>query len=179
MVYLLIVKAFAFLCVASGALSFSPFILKSDRLSHISFSSGASLTSMKWSLYLGKESSNVWEIDEDTAEIECESSAELARKKEIARLEAERIEIEKAKKNMQSNGKEPSSNSPSTAVVPSQMAKTAGNTPASGMTSANSGAFDFGLLLAFPVIVGTLGLFFVFPLIKDQIALNLPPPMTP
>lgn len=36
-------------------------------------------------------------------------------------------------------------------------------------------AFDVGLLIAFPVMIGTLALFFVFPLIRDQIAANLPP----
>jgi hypothetical protein len=35
--------------------------------------------------------------------------------------------------------------------------------------------FDAGLIIAFPVIVGTLALFFIFPLIKDQIAAGLPP----
>lgn len=47
------------------------------------------------------------------------------------------------------------------------------------LTEGETGAFDFGLLLAFPVIIGTLALFFVFPLIKDQLAANLPPPNTP
>ena len=35
--------------------------------------------------------------------------------------------------------------------------------------------FDFGLVLAFPVIIGTLALFFIFPLIKDQLGATLPP----
>lgn len=40
--------------------------------------------------------------------------------------------------------------------------------------------FDFGLIIAFPVIIGTLALFFIFPLIKDQLGSSLPPvPMGP
>lgn len=36
--------------------------------------------------------------------------------------------------------------------------------------SAGSGAFDFGLLIAFPVIIGTLALFFVFPFVGEKLA---------
>ena len=45
------------------------------------------------------------------------------------------------------------------------------------LSSAGSG-FDVGLLIAFPVIVGTLGLFFVFPLLIDSLSKTLPPPMS-
>ena len=45
------------------------------------------------------------------------------------------------------------------------------------LSSAGSG-FDIGLLIAFPVIVGTLGLFFVFPLLTDSLNKSLPPPMS-
>lgn len=45
------------------------------------------------------------------------------------------------------------------------------------LSSAGSG-FDIGLLIAFPVIVGTLGLFFVFPLLIESLNKSLPPPMS-
>lgn len=46
--------------------------------------------------------------------------------------------------------------------------------------SAGSSAFDFGLLIAFPVIIGTLALFFVFPFVGEKLAGGsgpLPPSM--
>lgn len=45
------------------------------------------------------------------------------------------------------------------------------------LSSAGTG-FDIGLLIAFPVIVATLGLFFVFPLLTDSLSKSLPPPMS-
>ena len=36
--------------------------------------------------------------------------------------------------------------------------------------SAGSSGFDIGLLIAFPVIIGTLALFFVFPFVGAQLA---------
>lgn len=36
--------------------------------------------------------------------------------------------------------------------------------------SAGSSGFDLGLLIAFPVIIGTLGLFFVFPFVGERLA---------
>ncbi len=45
------------------------------------------------------------------------------------------------------------------------------------LSSAGTG-FDIGLLIAFPVIVATLGLFFVFPLLTDSLSKTLPPPMS-
>lgn len=51
-------------------------------------------------------------------------------------------------------------------------------TVSTAMSNKESKAFDVGLLIAFPIMIGTLALFFVFPLMKDQIAANLPPPGT-
>ena len=41
--------------------------------------------------------------------------------------------------------------------------------PKSGFTE-KQGAFDYGLLLAFPVMIATLGFFFFFPFIAPQLA---------
>lgn len=46
--------------------------------------------------------------------------------------------------------------------------------PNVALSSAGGGAFDAGLLIAFPVIVGTLFLFFVFPFVGPQLAQNFP-----
>jgi len=40
-------------------------------------------------------------------------------------------------------------------------------------------AFDVGLLIAAPIIIGTLGLFFVFPLLIPSLQSSLPPVGTP
>ena len=48
---------------------------------------------------------------------------------------------------------------------------------ASTALSANENtAFDVGLLIAAPIILGTLGLFFVFPLLIPSLQNSLPPP---
>ena len=36
--------------------------------------------------------------------------------------------------------------------------------------SAGSSGFDIGLLIAFPVIIGTLALFFIFPFVGEKLA---------
>lgn len=41
--------------------------------------------------------------------------------------------------------------------------------------SVGTDSFDVGLLIAFPIIVATLGFFFLFPLIGPQLAQTLPP----
>ena len=45
--------------------------------------------------------------------------------------------------------------------------------PAAGLTE-QKGAFDYGLLIAFPVMIGTLGFFFFFPYIAPQLAAQFP-----
>ena len=44
-----------------------------------------------------------------------------------------------------------------------------------GMSSSENKAFDAGLLIAFPVIVATLGFFFFFPFLRENLASSLPP----
>ena len=46
---------------------------------------------------------------------------------------------------------------------------------AEGMSSSESKAFDAGLLVAFPFIVATLGLFLFFPFLRDNLTSLLPP----
>lgn len=45
------------------------------------------------------------------------------------------------------------------------------------LSTAGSG-FDIGLLIAFPVMIATLGFFFLFPLFHDTLGNSLPPPMS-
>jgi len=47
------------------------------------------------------------------------------------------------------------------------------------LSQAENSAFDVGLLIAAPIIIGTLGLFFVFPLLIPSLQNSLPPVGTP
>lgn len=38
--------------------------------------------------------------------------------------------------------------------------------------------FDIGLIIAFPIIIGTLALFFLFPILAPEFGKTLPPPMS-
>lgn len=129
-----------------------------------------------------------WFIDDDSSEIQSGSSsdklraiqkkreeAEAAAKKaeETARLaaEAEAVALKSAKfvsKSVDKKVPVPVATETAAVVTTTVSAGT-------GMSKSESGAFDVGLLIAFPIIIGTLGLFFVFPLIRDQIATSLPP----
>jgi outer membrane biosynthesis protein TonB len=138
----------------------------------------------------------VWLIDEDSSDIVCESSFELKRmREEAARKEAERRgyliikaqEVEQSSINKQVKILYPPipTRLPSKpAEVPKPVSPVAPTpTPASStvnmqLSPKKNSAFDIGLLIAFPVIVGTLALFFVFPLLAPQLAKNLPPPMS-
>ena len=45
--------------------------------------------------------------------------------------------------------------------------------PKTGFTE-EKGAFDIGLLIAFPIMIGTLGFFLFFPYLAPQLAANSP-----
>ena len=129
-------------------------------------------------------------IDEDTSEIECESSAELARKiaAEKARSEAEialkkkqeeeerlrllalEEEEEKKKKALEVALVVQAADSSSAVVQSSNSEKAPAPAPA------KKTAFDVGLIILFPVMIGTLLLFLFFPVIGQQLAGSLPPP---
>jgi hypothetical protein len=139
----------------------------------------------------------------DSSEIETGSSTSVREKKRAASLIAEAAEtktrdalLAKARalhEGLQLADKAKSSNRDIFAaaeqqVKPKEAAPIASSSPskASAVPAAATGGistaqgfagqtFDAGLIIAFPVIVGTLALFFIFPLIKDQIAAGLPP----
>lgn len=147
----------------------------------------------------------VWKVDEDTSEIECESSSEIARKKaeEEARKKAEEEAAQKAatmkaeqeaamkagaavKAEQEASAKKAEEESAARAaaaksvVIPGAEPAAPGNSLLSGMTPQEDfGAFDFGLVIAFPIMIGTLALFFIFPLLRDGLAESLPPVGTP
>lgn len=117
----------------------------------------------------------------DSSEIQTGSSTELKERQRMLQLEAEKaaaaareaVEREAAEREAAQRRMTSSPVSSAVPAVPKQVV------PAPvGMGEAMSTggqAFDVGLLIAFPVMIGTLALFFVFPLIRDQIAANLPP----
>jgi len=124
----------------------------------------------------------------DSSEIETGSSTSLAEKKRAEQLAREREEeaaraavlkaAQKLNENLQSTAPKTASTQVASSTLPTTPAASSSVNVASGMSTAQGLAgqtFDFGLLIAFPVIIGTLALFFIFPLIKDQIGSSLPP----
>ena len=151
-------------------------------------------------LFAGDEP--IWQIDSDSSEIEAKSSADLRREKEEqerrareeaerkareeaerkAREEAERLAMEAKAKESQNQvfarGQQVEKEKPTvTAVSKDSKAGVPGATPTPsyGLSSGSNSAFDIGLLIAFPVIIGTLALFFIFPFLGPQFADTLPP----
>jgi hypothetical protein len=94
------------------------------------------------------DSDRVWKVDEDSSELVCESSTEL----KISDITSSSV-YDKAS---------------ATPSISSYQTSTA-------MTANGGSAFDVGLLIAFPVIIGTLALFFLFPLLAPKLAETLPP----
>jgi len=152
-------------------------------------------------------SDNFWRIDEDTSELDCESSTGLARKKEEAmkkeeeakaealrieneRLEAERLASLKASVIEDSVAvvaankvidppsiSEKAISSSSSSSGSSSSSSSSSNDNITKLTPGNkNSAFDVGLIILFPVMIGTLLIFLLFPLIGQQLAGSLPPP---
>ena len=147
---------------------------------------------------------NFWRIDEDTSELDCESSTGLARKREEearkkeeeAKAEALRIENERlAAERLAAAALEKESVVANTVnkVIESSsivdkaviISSDANSISASGSNSNdmtkltpgnNNSAFDVGLIILFPVMIGTLLIFLLFPFIGKQLADSLPPP---
>lgn len=179
--------------IASYVSSFRPSsLVRLQRASHPVVNSP--IFSSKTSDVLPPVGGEQWEIDDDSSEVICESSAEVARKAELARIEAQRAAEEKARREAEAaaaaaaaekakrDAKAASTTAKTEPAVSPSKAVVASNTNASksnvALTDGETSAFDVGLFIAFPVILATLGLFFIFPLIKDQLAVNLPPPMS-
>jgi hypothetical protein len=137
-----------------------------------------------------------WKIEGgDTSETECSSSGDIARAAaaaETARLQAEaalKSASEQEKKNMLAleaakaeAASKAAAAAAAAAAVPTSNAVatvTSATTPAPKVDltklSVGTDSFDVGLLIAFPIIVATLGFFFLFPLIGPQLAQTLPP----
>lgn len=104
----------------------------------------------------------------DSSSGEAMSSASLQREKE-AREAALRAASAKQSRGL----------IPSTAAASSSLsAEAKQDATKGGLSSAGSGAFDLGLLVLFPVMIGTLLLFLFFPLIGSKLADLGPVPMT-
>jgi hypothetical protein len=104
--------------------------------------------------------------EDDTSEMVAMSSSEL---KEFRAAQEKEKEKEKEEKESQPKAsaaaqggqvKFPTSSPSPTAESDKQLAN----------FSAGSSGFDLGLLIAFPIIVGTLALFFVFPFVGEKLA---------
>lgn len=160
---------------------------------------------------------NFWRIDEDTSELDCESSTGLARKREEEarkkeeearkkeeeakaeavrigneRLAAERIaaavalkaaalEKESVVANTVNKVIESASIADKAVIVSSGASSITGSGSSSNDITKltpgnNNSAFDVGLIILFPVMIGTLLIFLLFPFIGKQLADSLPPP---
>lgn len=136
---------------------------------------------------------------EDSSELMVESSAEIKRKAEeklrkereeaerkaaeilrMQQLEQERIASEARSKEDLRRREAAAAAASASAEIASKAVALANPAAATdtSMTPTKNSAFDIGLLIAFPVIVGTLLLFFAFPLISPMLAQYLPPPMS-
>ena len=136
-----------------------------------------------------------WQIEGgDTSETECSSSGDIARAAAavVAKAEATRLQAEAAAKS-RSEEEQKSIALAAEAALKAEAAKqvavvpvAAAIIPAASATvsapktdltklSVGTDSFDVGLLIAFPIIVATLGFFFLFPLIGPQLAQTLPP----
>ncbi len=147
-----------------------------------------SLSTVKVSLEATKDlppnySFDVWKVDEDSADLEVESSAEKMRREEAVRKEEERRRAEEeaarlkaeAEKNellrlaamataTAADSKKSSDVMPVAPVAPKNVT-TAPIVTSTGRTS----GFDVGLLVALPLMVGALGFFLFFPLIAESL----------
>ena len=135
------------------------------------------------------------DTEDDSSELNFESSASIKEKKEklkLAQVEQEKnvVALQKASREFVTKLEKSNENSKqapesvvnsvkeaapiSLPVVPSSSSSSS-SSPLEGISSAENKAFDAGLLIAFPVIVATLGLFFFFPFIRENLASSLPP----
>ena len=137
-----------------------------------------------------------WQIEGgDTSETECSSSGDIARAAAavVAKAEATRLQAEAAAKSRSEEeqksialaaeaaqkaeaAKQVAVSVPvAAAIIPTASATV--SAPKTDLTKLSVGtdSFDVGLLIAFPIIVATLGFFFLFPLIGPQLAQTLPP----
>jgi hypothetical protein len=139
---------------------------------------------------ISNEPPSTWEIDEDTAEILCESSADLARKaaaaaekarieaelalkKKLEEEEAERVRLATLQREEELRSLRVAESKTSELVAVSDSSSPSPLPPA---VPPKKGAFDVGLIILFPIMIGTLLLFLFFPLIGQQVASSLPPP---
>lgn len=138
-------------------------------------------------------------VDDDSSEIEAGSSSDILIAKQLENdLEAAKkaaydsaktlaVEIVEAKMKKTPAAKPaaaaPAAKQPTmtnTSTI-SSTKPTAGKEEDKGPIKLSSGTgivFDAGLIIAFPIILGTLFFFLFFPIIAPQIAPNLPPPMS-
>ena len=136
--------------------------------------------------------------EDDSSELDFESSASIKEKREklkLVQIEQEKnvIALQKASREFLSKLEKSNENSKQSQtsvvdaikqaapipipvpVVPSPSSPSSSSSSAEGISSSENKAFDAGLLIAFPVIVATLGLFFFFPFIRENLATSLPP----
>lgn len=121
---------------------------------------------------------DIWMVDSDSAELEVESSSDKKRKRELleraiaesqARADAEARKLQQA----EAAKKELESASTKNSVQLEQTVGPVTPTPAFAkssqlsLTSNESSGFDIGLLIAFPLMIGTLGFFLFFPFIGE------------
>ena len=165
----------------------------------ITFSTKATQIALARSTQLKSGTANEapqWVIEGgDTSETECSSSADMSRAAtasilaaETARMQAEESEKKAVEDQIRANrvaaaaaikaeeAKKAVIIEQPKSILPVVFSATV-EAPKQDLTKLSVGTdgFDVGLLIAFPIIVATLGFFFLFPLIGPQLAATLPP----
>lgn len=118
-----------------------------------------------------KSSSQLKRDKEEAERLQREATERARLAAEQERLEKERAASQAFARANQAVVEKPAESKVVVPVVPSAESAEA----IIGLSKGAFGAFDVGLLIAFPVIVGTLMLFFLFPLLGPEFAKSLPP----
>ena len=134
-----------------------------------------------------------WIIDGgDTSETECSSSGDIVRAAAAAKVAAEAASLLAVQNEMKAAEEQKRIATLETAAIEAKASKALVIEPTKPVVavasatieapkvdltklSVGTDSFDVGLLIAFPIIVATLGFFFLFPLIGPQLAATLPP----
>ena len=113
----------------------------------------------------------------EEAERKAREEAERKAKEEAERLAME-AKARESQNQLFARDKQQEKEKPTVSVVPKDskaVVPGAAPSPSYGLSSGSNSAFDVGRLIAFPVIIGTLALFFLFPFLGPQFADTLPP----
>jgi hypothetical protein len=128
----------------------------------------------------------IWQVDADSGDLECGSSSDNEMKNKIVKLVSEKEILEKEAVNIKAAIEEkklklstksffeietPTIVTPAKVDATSTTANTNSNKNAfQSLTASTNTGFDMGLLIAFPLMVGSLLFFLFFPIIGESLS---------